>query len=58
MIGLHLASAAVFAALSTDDRYLSMKDKFAGADALILVANHSDSGSILRSISEGLNGVV
>jgi hypothetical protein len=58
MIGLQSVSAAVFAVLSTGDRYLSMKDKFAGTDAPILIANHSDSGPILSSISEGLNAVV
>jgi hypothetical protein len=58
MIGLHSVSAAVFAVLSIGDRDLSMMDRFAGTAVPILIANHSDSGPILSSISEGLNAVV
>ena len=58
MIGLQSVSAAVFAVLSPGDRHLSMKDKVAGTDSPILIANHSGSGSILSFISEALNAVV
>jgi hypothetical protein len=58
MIGLRSVSAAVLKVLSRVGCYLSIKDRCAGSDPLVLISSHSNAGPIPGSRLKGLHAVV
>jgi hypothetical protein len=55
---LHSVSVAVLDVPSPSDRYLCIKDSFAGSDPLVLAASHSDAFPIPDSRPRELHAMV